>query len=126
MERMIRVATVQDAPRIREIYAPYVEHGIQTFEIVTPSIQEMEERILHTMQQFPWLVMEQNNEVIGFAYAHPFRERAGFRYSAESSVYLDSSYHKGGLGKKLYTMLITFLRAQGYIHLLQLFLPLMK
>lgn len=114
MDRTMRVVTIQDAERIRQIYAPYVEYGKQTFEVEVPSLEEMQNRVSQTMQNFPWIVICENDFILGFAYAHPFRERAGFKYSAESSIYLDSNHHKSGMGKQLYTALIDLLRLQGY------------
>ena len=69
---MIRTATISDATRLREIYAYYVENTAVSFEYVTPSPQEFRVRIQTTLQKYPYLVLEDNGTVLGYAYAGAF------------------------------------------------------
>lgn len=110
----VRQATVQDVPRILEIYSPYVEHTAISFEYVVPSVAEFTQRFLNITQQFPWLVWEEDGVVLGYAYgSRPF-ERAAYQWSASASVYLCPEACGRGIGKKLYAALEALLQKQGY------------
>lgn len=84
----IRLATEQDVPRILEIYGPYVKNTAISFEYTVPSLAEFTQRFLGITAQFPWLVWEENDMVLGYAYgSRPF-ERAAYQWSAAASIYL--------------------------------------
>lgn len=110
----IRQATVQDVPRILEIYAPYVENTAISFEYTVPSLEEFTQRFLWITAQFPWLVWEENGVVLGYAYGSAPFERAAFQWSAEASIYLRPEACGKGIGRKLYAALEEILKAQGY------------
>lgn len=74
----IRNATLADAPRILEIYAYYVEHTVITFEYDVPSLAEFEGRMRAIMQKYPYLVIERDGRIEGYAYAHAFVGRAAY------------------------------------------------
>ena len=110
----IRLATVQDVPRILEIYRPYVENTAISFEYTVPTIAEFTERFLHITAQFPWLVWEEQGIVLGYAYGSLPFERAAYQWSAEASIYLCPEACGKGIGKKLYAALEQLLQKQGY------------
>ena len=83
---LLRVATLEDATAIQSIYAPYVENTAITFEEVVPSIEEFKARIQKTLEHFPYLVLEENGEVVGYAYAGRYSARAAFDWSCEVSI----------------------------------------
>lgn len=114
MSIVIRLACPTDVPAILAIYAPYVNHSNISFELVPPSEDEMARRLAQKQAHFPWLVAEVAGEVVGYAYAGTFRERAAYQWSAEISVYVHNERHGEGIGRALYTALFTILRAQGY------------
>ena len=64
---------------------------------------------------WPWLVAEEGGAVVGYAYAHPWRPRSGYRYAVESTVYLDPAHIGRGLGTALYQVLIDMLQ-QRHVH----------
>ncbi len=66
----------------------------------------------------PWLVAEdpESGRVIGYAYASRHRERAGYRWSVDISVYVDREWHRRGVGRALYAELIPILRRQGMVN----------
>lgn len=110
----IRLATVQDIPRILEIYGPYVENTVCSFEYVVPNVEAFTKRFLKITAQFPWLVWEENGTVLGYAYgSRPF-ERAAYQWSAEASIYICPEAQGKGIGKKLYAALEKLLQIQGY------------
>ena len=110
----IRQATVQDLPRILEIYAPYVENTAVSFEYEVPSLEAFTARFLEITAQFPWLVWEENGEILGYAYGSLPFERAAFQWSVEASIYLCPEAIGKGIGRKLYAALEQILKKQGY------------
>ncbi|RHJ94938.1 GNAT family N-acetyltransferase [Parabacteroides bouchesdurhonensis] len=107
----IRFATVADSVSLLNIYAQYIDTPI-TFECSLPSEQEFAERIRSISNEYPYLVCEENGEIIGYAYAHRLKEREAYQWDAELSVYLDKRYTSKGLGRKLYCILMEILKLQ--------------
>jgi phosphinothricin acetyltransferase len=108
---MLRAATAADAPAIAAIYNHYVVNTIITFEEEPVSDAEMAQRIAEVAEfGFPWFVWEENGRVLGYAYASKWKSRCAYRYSVESSIYLDKDATGRGLGRKLYDALIAALR----------------
>ncbi len=103
MAATIRLATENDAEQIQAIYAPYVIHTAISFELEPPAVEEMRQRIMKTLQHWPWLVCENKGEVLGYAYASRYRERAAYQWSVEVSVYIDERFHRLGIGRALYS-----------------------
>lgn len=111
---MIRDATVADAPAIAAIYNHYVEHTIITFETTAVADEDIAARIAATTGGgYPWLVAEESDAVVGYAYATQWSGRCAYRYSAESSVYLAPDAAGRGLGSALYGRLIPQLAGAG-------------
>lgn len=108
---MIRNVTQNDVPALCKIYNHYVTETVITFEEVPITHEEMSRRVDSVTSRFPWLVFEQQGEVVGFAYAAQWKERSAFRYSAESSVYVSHEAVGQGIGTPLYEALISKLRA---------------
>lgn len=113
----IRVARSTDAKGVLEIYAPYIINTSFTFETEVPTTKEFEERINSYLQNWPWLVCEINGVVAGYAYGSKYRDRTGYQWCVECSVYVHDDFHRRGIAKALYTALIEILRLQGYINL---------
>lgn len=95
-----------DASACAAIYQPYVVGTAVTFEESAPDADEFARRIADAQQTHVWLIAESSDRVEGFAYAHPFRERAAYRFSCEVSVYLQADARGYGLGTQLYTALL--------------------
>ena len=112
-EVQVRRATLDDAPRLLEIYAYYVERTAITFEYEVPTLAEFRCRMQHTMQRYPYLVIERDGVVQGYAYAGAFVGRAAYDWSCELTIYLDANARGGGLGRRLYTALEEALGAMG-------------
>lgn len=110
----IRLAGLQDVPRILEIYAPYVEGTAISFEYTVPTLEEFTQRFLGITAQFPWLVWEENGEVLGYAYGNRPFERAAYRWNASASIYLCPEACGKGIGRQLYAALEQLLQKQGY------------
>ena len=113
----IRSATTADAARILDIYAYYVEHTAITFECEVPSLDEFAARIASTLKKYPYLVIEDDDEVVGYAYAGTFKDRAPYDRSCELSIYLDHGSQGKGYGRALYEALERRLRDMGILNL---------
>lgn len=114
MESKIRFATPADAPAVHEIYGPFCEDSPISFETERPAVAEIERRIRNIIERFPWLICENESEVLGYAYAGPHRERAAYRWSVDVAIYISGNYRGRGVGTALYTVLFELLRILGY------------
>lgn len=114
---VIRNARIEDAGRLLEIYAFYVEHTAISFEYAVPTLSEFQDRMERTMRRYPYLVIEEDGAVRGYAYAGAFVGRAAYDRSCETTIYLEQGAHKHGLGRKLYEALEDALRKMGILNL---------
>ena len=114
---IIRSANINDAKRLLEIYSYYVENTAITFEYDVPSLEEFSKRIENTLKKYPYLVLEENSVIQGYAYASAFRPRAAYSHCAELSIYIDKASTGRGYGKLLYSSLEKELEKIGIINL---------
>ena len=117
MSVLIRPVTLGDTPRLVEIYDYYVTHTAVSFEYETPSLAEFENRIRQISAEYPYLVVETDGKVQGYAYAHAFIPRKAYQFCCELTIYLDKSARHQGLGRALYTALEEELRQRGFRNL---------
>lgn len=108
----IRMATLQDAPALLAIYTPYVEKTAITFEYEPPTEQEFSRRIAEVLKRYPYLVVEEQGELLGYAYASPFKERAAYDWAVETSIYVREDARGKGYGRALYRALEAILSRQ--------------
>jgi L-amino acid N-acyltransferase YncA len=109
----IRPAAPFDAARICAIYNHYVTTTTVSFEEAPVGEQEMAQRIADVgAAGLPWLVLEVDGELAGYAYATKWRVRPAYRHAVESSIYLDGAYAGRGFGRLLYGALLDALRAR--------------
>ncbi|MDN6883966.1 N-acetyltransferase family protein [Variovorax sp. CAN2819] len=102
MPLAIRPCREEDVAAITAIYAHHVLHGTGTFETEPPSPAEMATRRADVLaRNLPYLVAEEDGEVLGFAYCNWFKPRPAYRFSAEDSIYVSESARGKGLGAKL-------------------------
>jgi phosphinothricin acetyltransferase len=113
MSAMIRVALPEDAAAILRIYAPIVRETAISFEVEPPTPGEMAQRIATTLPHLPWLVCEQQGEVLGYVYASPHRARAAYQWSVDVTVYIQAQARRTGMGRALYHALFELLSLQG-------------
>ena len=111
----IRPATEADLPAITGIYEHAVLYGTATFELIPPDLAEMTRRYRALMDGgYPYLVAEVEGEVIGYAYAGPYRPRPAYRFTVENSIYLKPAIHRRGIGLLLLQRLLADCTARGY------------
>ena len=111
----IRPATKADLPAATGIYEHAVLQGTATFELIPLDLAEMTRRFNALMDGgFPWLVATLDGDVVGYAYAGPYRPRPAYRFTVENSVYLQPAIHRRGIGLQLLQRLIAECEARGY------------
>jgi len=112
---VIRPATRADVAAITRIYAPHVLTSLATFEEVPPDEAEMARRLDDVLaRNLPYIVAEVSGEVVGYAYAAPYRVRSAYRYSVEDSIYVAADALWRGIGTALLSDLIARCTALGY------------
>ncbi len=112
---IIRACAPSDMLTVTSIYAHEVECGLATFEIDIPDVKEMSRRRQSILAlNLPFLVAEKNGDVLGYAYASPFRPRPAYRYTVEDSVYLSPAARGQGVGKLLLTGVVDICEKGGY------------
>ena len=109
----VRPCTTNDTAAICAIYNHYIEHTVITFEETPLTVAQMQERITAYTQLYPWLVCEDEGEIVGYAYASKWKERSAYKHTAEVTVYLKHDATQKGYGSALYEELIAQLKAKG-------------
>ena len=113
----VRNATTQDLPRILDIYSYYVEHTAISFEWVTPSLEEMAQRMKKTTARYPYFVAERDGVVEGYAYIGPFVGRTAYDWCCETTIYLAPTARKTGMGRMLYEALEGAAKKMGILNM---------
>ena len=110
----IRRSVAGDALALAAIYGWHVLHGTGTFDLNPPDAGDMLLRRESVLAEgWPWFVAERGGEVVGFAYASPFRNRLAYRHCLEDSIYLRSDAQRQGVGRLLLAELIARCEALG-------------
>jgi len=111
----VRMATEADLAAIQEIYSYYVSHTTASFEDDAPTVAEMTARFQKVQARgLPYLVATKGKDVIGYAYAGPFRDRSGYRYTVEDSIYVAKEALGRNVGNALMVELIERCTALGF------------
>ncbi|MGE0008498.1 MAG: N-acetyltransferase family protein [Parvibaculaceae bacterium] len=103
----LRPATEADIAGVQRIYGDHVAHGLASFEEAAPAVSEMLARYRALAERsFPYIVAERNGEILGYAYAGPYRTRSAYRFTIENSVYVARAAAGRGIGRALLARLI--------------------
>jgi L-amino acid N-acyltransferase YncA len=114
MSVIIRAAAASDIDAIVHIYAHHVKHGTGTFETDPPDSSEIGRRWTEvTARGLPWLVADDDGEVVGYAYAGPYRPRLAYRHTVEDSIYVRADRLGSGVGRLLMPALISAAQERG-------------
>jgi len=107
-DRVVRAATQADLDAIAAIYAHHVRTGTASFEIEPPDAAEMARRRAEVVDRgLPYLVAAAGAEVVGYAYAAPYRPRPAYRFTVEDSVYVSADCARQGIGAMLLQALVS-------------------
>ena len=107
---MIRPVHIHDAQELLEMYNYYVINTTVNFDIEPLSLKTFTDKLNIITADYPFIVFEENNEILGYAYGSRFRPRAAYNYVAESTVYVKHTAHGKQIGSKLYAELIKLLK----------------
>ena len=110
---MIRRVQADDAAQLAAIYNAYVLRSTATFETEPVSVEEMRRRVEAIGKEHPYLVYEEDGCVAGYCYAHPWKERAAYRHTWETTVYLSPAHTGRGIGTQLMERLMDECRQRG-------------
>lgn len=111
---MIRPVRTDDCTAIANIYNEYVLNSTATFETEVVTIEEMYRRIDAISCNYPYFVYEENGNVVGYCYAHAWKERAAYSKTLETTIYVENDSQGKGIGLKLLKHLIEECRTLGY------------
>ena len=112
----IRKVTLEDTEALLEIYAWYVRETAITFEYAVPSLEEFRRRIEATLEKYPYLAAEEDGRILAYAYAGPFKGRAAYDWSVETTIYADKDARRKGIGRRLLAALEESLARQGILN----------
>jgi L-amino acid N-acyltransferase YncA len=111
----IRSAELSDATRICAIYSFHVADGTGTFEEVAPATEEIRRRMENVKARgLPWHVAEAKGELVGYCYASPYNARSAYRFTVQTSVYVDRNWHRRGIGLALLDSVAAVCQKLGY------------
>lgn len=110
---MIRLARDDDAAVIADIYRPYVEKTRISFEEIAPEAAEICQRMSNPL--YPWLVFQDDGQVLGFANSSAFRARRAYRWTVEVGIYVAPDAKRRGIGRAVFGALLDLLTAQGFV-----------
>lgn len=112
---LLRPSRDTDIAAITAIYSHYVEHSTSTFETMSPAVDEMRRRRAEILSRgLPYLVMEVDGVVAGYAYATMYRPRGAYRFTVEDSIYIHRDFGRRGIGRVLLQAVIEECERQDY------------
>ena len=109
----IRTVQLSDAEAILKVYAPFITDTCISFEYVVPSVEEFAQRIADISAEYPYVVLEEDGEIVGYAYAHRYLERVAYSWDVEVTIYLAPKVQGKGLGVILYDALEKLMTLQN-------------
>jgi len=113
----IRLAEIEDARGILEIYAPYVSNTSLTLTSKIPTLEQVVQTMLDVKKHYPYLVCSKQDEVVGFAYAYRLSPHEAYSWNADLAIYIDPQFQNKGIATALYTALFQILKLQGFCNL---------
>lgn len=111
---MVRKFREADVPAITQIYNRYILESTASFEVEPLTIEQMRERAIAIASSFPYYVDEIDGKVVGYCYAHPWKERQAYCVTLETTVYISPDFHRRGVGYRLMDALIKECKSLGF------------
>lgn len=111
---MIRFLEEKDEKTICDWYNWYILNGVETFETEALSYKSFSNRIHSIMKKYPWIVLEENGKIVGYAYLSAFNERAAYNWTCDLAIYLDPQEKGKGYGSILMQAIINIAKRDGY------------
>ena len=113
MSYKIRTVQLSDTEAILKVYAPFITDTCISFEYVVPSVEEFAQRIASISAEYPYIVLEEDGEIVGYAYSHRYLERVAYSWDVEVTIYLAHKVQGKGLGVILYDALEKLMALQN-------------
>lgn len=111
---MLRRVELRDAKAITAIYNEYVLNSVTTFDTLPVREEDMRSRIAEITAYYPFFVYEaESGQIVGYCYAHPWKQRPAYSHTLETTIYLASEYVGKGIGKALMKALIEECQRDG-------------
>ena len=110
----LRPVSVGDADQIAAIYEPLVRETAVSFELDPPWPAVMASRIQSVTSTHPWLVSEEGGVILAYAHATAFRVRPAYRWSVETTVYVQDDHRGRGVGGDVYQGLLDLSALWGF------------
>ncbi len=117
---MIRMIQEADIPRILEIYNWYIANSMATFEIDALSLEEFTNRVHGITERYPWIVLEEEGKIVGYAYLSAFNPRKAYAWTCDLAIYLDHEVRGKGYGTLLMQAMIDLAKKDGYVKMVSL------
>jgi phosphinothricin acetyltransferase len=115
LDVLIRPTEERDLPAIAEIYGEAVRTGTASFELEPPDVAEMTRRWRElTSNRYPHIVAMRADQLLGYAYAGPYRARPAYRFSVEDSIYIAPHAQGAGVGRALLAEIIKQCEQLGF------------
>lgn len=113
----VRFVNINDTEKLLEIYAPYVLETKISCETVVPSVEEFKNRIEKISVKFPYIVIEIDGEIVGYSYSSLHKERAGYRWDGDATIYVSKKYHRNKIGTALYNCMLELTKLLGFYNM---------
>ncbi|MEP3837056.1 MAG: N-acetyltransferase family protein [Algibacter sp.] len=107
---MVRAFHINDVPQLLAIYNYYVLNTTVTFDLEAVTLEAFTEKLKTINAEYPFIVFEEGNEIIGYAYGSKFRSKPAYNYVVESTVYVKHNAHGKKVGTTLYAELLKLLK----------------
>ena len=114
----VRPSREADVPAMLAIYLHHIRNGVDPNydgDSDAPDADDLKRRRKNMQRgRLPHVVAEQAGEVVGYAYAVPFRKRPAYRYTVKHSIYVRNDRLGRGIGRMLLAALVDACAAGGY------------
>lgn len=112
---MIRMLEEKDIQACLNIYNRYIRESSATFEIDELTFQQFQDRVHAVTERYPWIVLEEDGRIKGYAYLSAFHPRAAYLWTCDLSIYLDFEERGHGIGSKLMQAILNLAAKDGYV-----------
>lgn len=117
---MIRPIEENDISSCLEIYNWYIENSVATFEETKLSLSQFQQRVHRICEKYPYIVLEENHKIIGYAYLDAFHERSAYQWTVDLSIYLDHTLKLKGYGSLLMEAILLEADKHGFYHVVSI------
>lgn len=117
---IIRKIEQKDIRSVLNIYNWYIENTTYTFETKRLNFAQFRDRIKEITEHYPWIVLEEDSIILGYAYLAPFNPRTAYQWTADLSLYLHPDFRHHGYGSMLYEEIEKLAVEQGLVSIVSI------